>query len=172
MELVKTTLDGVYIIKPDVFRDFRGDYMMTYHKDTYEALFSKVQWIEHCVSTSTKNVLRGIHYSPNCWKIYQCLYGKLYYVFVNCDENDPEFGKWESFVIDGKNYWQLVKPPKYGAGFISLTNYSILYYLQSQYYDADNPDQKTFKWDDPRFNIFWPIKPILSRRDEIGNYIS
>ena len=37
---------------------------------------------------------------------------------------------------------------------------------QSVYYDSSR--QFTIKWDDPRFNIWWPSKyPILSRRDEI-----
>lgn len=172
MEIIGTALSDVWLIKPDVFTDFRGDYLMTYNKKLYEKLPPDVEWVEHCISTSTKNVLRGIHYSPHCWKIYQCLYGKLYYVIVNCDEKDPEFGKWESFILDDRNRYQLLKHPKYGAGFLSLTDYSILYYLQSQYYNAENPDQSTFKWDDPRFKIWWSVKnPILSRRDEEGTYV-
>ena len=56
-------------------------------------------------------------------------------------------------------------------GFMALEDNTILRYQQSQYYDYADPDQQTFKWDDPTFNIWWPIKqPILSRRDETGEY--
>ncbi len=171
IDISKTTLRDVYLIKPDVFRDFRGDYVMVDKEVDYDNLPSKVHFVERCISTSRKGVLRGIHYSPNCWKIYQCLHGAIYYVFVNCDKNDSEFGKWQSFILDDKNYYQLLKHPRYGAGMLALEDNTILYYLQSQYYDSKNPDQETFMWNDKRFNIWWTTKnPILSKRDEEGHY--
>ncbi len=169
MKIEETKLPDVWRIKPEVATDFRGDYVMVDKEIDYDKLVPGVHFIERCISTSRKGVLRGIHYSPNCWKIYQCLHGAMYYVFVNCDEKAPEFGKWESFLL--KPYDQLLKHPKYGAGFLALEDDTILYYLQSQYYNISDPDQQTFKYNDPRFNIWWPTKtPILSKRDEQGRY--
>jgi dTDP-4-dehydrorhamnose 3,5-epimerase-like enzyme len=139
----------------------------------YDNLPPKVHFVESDIALSRKGVFRGIHYSPHCWKIYQCLHGAIYYVFVNCDEKDKDFGKWESFIL--KPYDQLLKHPRYGAGMLALEDDTILYYLQDQYYDAVDPDQQTFKYDDKRFNVWLPkITPelILSRRDEIGEYES
>lgn len=169
MKIEKTNLSDVWWLKPEVHTDFRGDYVMLGNEQLYDELPPKIRFKESCISTSRKGVLRGIHYSPNCWKIYQCLHGAMYYVFVNCDEDSIGFGQWESFLL--KPYDQLLKHPRYGAGFVALEDETILYYMQSQYYDANDPDQQTFKYDDSRFNIWWPTKqPILSRRDDIGEY--
>ena len=156
--IVKTELKDVWLIKPEIHTDFRGDYVMVWNEQLYEqlgvGLGQSIRFIEHDISTSFRGVLRGIHYSPRCWKLYQCFYGCLYYVIVNCSETDPEFGKWQSFILDDRNHYQLLKHPRYGAGFLTLSEYSVLHYMQSQYYNPDDPDQKTFKWDDPRFKIW------------------
>ena len=170
MEICKTTLRDVWLIKPDVFTDFRGDYAMTYNKKLYEQFGFEV--VEQDISTSSKGVLRGIHYSPNCWKIYECMYGTMYYVITNCDIKDSEFGKSEAFIISDKNHWQIVKHPRYGAGFLAITD-CVLHYMQSEYYDAKDPNQSTFKYDDPRLKLWWPKimpEPILSKRDKVGEY--
>ena len=173
MEVLETELEGVLLIKPDINEDFRGDYVMTYNEKLYVMHGIGASFVEHDISTSTKGVLRGIHYSPNCWKLNQCLYGEIYYVVVNCDEKDPEFGKWQSFILSGRNRHQLFKQPRYGSAFLVLSDYCLFHYMQSEYYDPCNPNQKTFKWDDPRFGIWWPKlrPPILSQRDEEGHYI-
>ena len=173
MEIVKTQLDDVLLIKPDIFEDFRGDYVMTFNRELYRKTGGiYADFVEEDVSTSTKGVLRGIHYSPSCWKLNQCLYGRLYYVVVNCDEKHPEFGKWQAFILSDRNHYQLFKHPRYASGFLVLSDYAVFHYMQSEYYDPENPNQKTFKWDDPRFNIWWPTKdPILSQRDEVGHYL-
>lgn len=176
----ETKLRDVFILKPEVFKDFRGDYLAVNTRKEYDELVTdiiidehathakRIEWVESCIVTSQKHVFRGIHYSPNCWKIYQCLAGSIYYVFVNCDEKDKEFGKVEYFYLEP--YDQILKHPRYGAGLFSLEDNTILFYQQSQYYDYQNPDQKTFKWDDPRFKIYLPYEPVLSKRDVQGFY--
>lgn len=181
MIVEQTSLDGVLLIKPDIHTDFRGDYAMTYHKDKYDTFCRQIknwredapiEFVEHDISTSTKGVLRGIHYSPTCWKINQCLHGTIYYVVVNCNEESPEFGKWQSFILSDKNRYQLFKHPRYGSGFYVLSDFAVFHYIQSEYYNPDKPKQETFKWNDGRFNIWWPTdNPILSQRDQEGDYI-
>lgn len=173
MEICQTELDEVFLIKPDIHTDFRGDYVMTYNEEIYRQQ-ANIKFIEEDISTTTKGVLRGIHYSPNCWKLNQCLYGSIYYVVVNCDEKHVEFGRWQAFILSDKNHYQLLKHPRYGSGFLTLTDMAVFHYMQSQYYNPDNPNQKTFKWNDPRLNIWWPkitAVPILSQRDEEGHYM-
>ena len=170
MDIRTTTLRDVVLFEPDVHTDFRGDYVMTYDKSLYENLGIDKEFVEHDVSyTHLRGVLRGIHYSPRCWKLNECLSGSIYYVVVNCDKEDKEYGKWESFILDDKKHHQLYKHPRYGSAFLTLTQDVVFHYMQSQYYNPDNPDQKTFKWNE--FDIWWPIEaPILSQRDESGKY--
>jgi dTDP-4-dehydrorhamnose 3,5-epimerase len=169
MIVEETKLPNVWLIKPDVHQDYRGDYVMTYNKKEFDEFGWGFDFVEHDISTSTKGVLRGIHYSPNCWKLNECLYGKIYYVVVNCDESDPNFGKWQSFILSGENHFQLLKHPRYGSGFVSLSELSVFHYLQSEYYVEGNPNQRTFRWDS--FGIEWPdLDPIMSKRDRDGAY--
>lgn len=173
MEVVSTNLKDVWLIKPDIFTDFRGDYFLAYHEELYKQF--GIKFVEHCILTASKGVLRGIHYSPDSWKLYQCCHGAIHYVFVNCEGGHSEFGKWQSFVISDRNHYQLIKHPRYGTGFLALEDNTVLHYMQSEYYNPDNPNQKTFKWNDERFNIWWPKitpEPILSQRDALGEYVS
>ena len=171
MRIIPTKLSGVFLIEPDIHEDLRGKNFMTWHSEKYSWL--ETNFVEHNIFTAKKNVLSGIHYSPLCTKLYQCLYGIAHYILVNCDNNDKEFGKWGSFILSDENRFQLFKPPKYGTGFVAISNYVIIYVMQSEYYNPGNPNQVTFRYDDPRFNIRWPIEnPILSERDEMGNYES
>ena len=182
MKIEETQLPDVWLIKPDVNTDFRGDYVMIHNKFDYDSILMRIyseypvdekdridlEFVEWDIATSRKGVFRGIHYSPNCWKIYQCLAGVIYYVFVNCDRKDKDYGKWASFHLEP--YDQLLKHPKYAAGMLALEDNTMLHYAQSQYYDADDPDQETFTLKDfPE--IFIPNIPLLlSRRDTIGEY--
>ncbi len=168
MDIQATELPDVWLIKPRVNKDFRGNYVMIHHEADYDEL-AGVHFVEWDIATSRKGVFRGIHYSPHCWKIYQCLNGAIYYVFVNCDRNDTEFGRWASFHLEP--YDQLLKHPKYGAGMLVLEDNTILHYAQSQYYDSNSPDQETFPLKDFP-DIFLPnFRLILSERDILGHYV-
>jgi len=165
MEILKTDLKGVLEIKPDVFEDFRGEYIETYNEAAYKENGIGVKFIQDDISVSTRNVLRGIHGDNETWKLISCLHGRFYLVVVNCDKQSADFGKWRSFILSDKNRLQILVPPKYGNAHLVLSETTIFHYKQSTYYDRSK--QFTYKWDDPELNIWWPIKnPILSQRDE------
>lgn len=166
----KTKLEGVLVVQPSVFRDFRGEYVETYNRDLYLSKGIKIKFIQDDISVSRRNVLRGIHGDNLTWKLISCLYGKFYFVVVNCDTQSKNFGKWQSFVLSDKNRVQILVPPKYGNAHLVLSEKAIFHYKQSTYYDPKR--QFTYKWDDPRFNIKWPVKqPILSVRDKEGKFV-
>ena len=165
IEVSKTNLNGVLLIKPDVFEDHRGEYIETYNKKLYEESGIDINFIQDDISVSTKNVLRGIHGDNETWKLVSCLYGKFYLVVVNCDKCSDDYRKWQSFVLSSKNRLQVLVPPKYGNAHLVISDMTIFHYKQSTYYDRSR--QFTYKWDDPKLNIWWPItNPILSQRDE------
>lgn len=171
MEFVKTKLEGVVLVKPDVAEDFRGGYVEIYNEELYTKNGVDVHFVQDDISWSMQNVLRGIHGDDHTWKLVSCPYGKFYFVVVNCDEGSSSFGKWDSFVLSDKNHFQVLVPPKFGNAHLALSSQIVFHYKQSHYYDPKG--QFTYRWDDPRFNIWWPIKsPLLSRRDEEGHYVS
>ena len=104
------------------------------------------------------------------WKLITCLYGRFYLVVVNCDKDSEHFGRWQSFVLSEYNRHQVLVPPKYGNGHLVLSDRAIFHYKQSTYYDPSR--QFTYKWNNPRLNIWWPVRaPILSRRDDSGRFV-
>ncbi len=170
MEIEKTNLDGVLLIKLDSFEDFRGEYLETYNEHTYGEKGITAKFVQDDISVSSRNVLRGIHGDAETWKLISCLFGRFYFVVVNCDTQSGNFGKWQSFTLSDKNRYQVLVPPKHGNAHLVLSVQAIFHYKQSTFYNPAG--QFTYKWNEPRFNIWWPIKfPILSQRDEAGHFV-
>ena len=167
MEVHETNLKGVLQVKLDVFEDFRGEYVETYNEELYREHGIDVKFIQDDISVSSRHVLRGIHGDSTTWKLISCLHGRFYLLVLNADSHSEDFGKWQSFVLSDKNRMQVLVPPKHGNAHLVLSETAIFHYKQSTYYDRSK--QFTYKWNDPRFNIWWPIdNPILSERDREG----
>ena len=170
MNVEKTNLENVLLFKPDIFEDHRGEYIETYNERDYTEHIKRltgedVHFVVDDMSVSCKRALRGIHRDPWTWKLISCPYGRIYFVVVKCKE---DFGKWQSFTLSDRNRCQVLVPPDCGNAHLVMSKEAIFHYKQSQYYKPDR--QIGFKWDDPDFNIFWPIRhPILSERDSHYN---
>lgn len=165
IKISKTSLNGVLLIEPDFFEDFRGQYIEIYNEELYKNNGIAVNFVQDDIAISSKDVLRGIHGDSENWKLISCLRGEIYAVIVNCDVESKDFGKWQSFNLSGDNKKQVLIPPKYGNSYLTLSDFSIFHYKQTTYYDINK--QFTYKWNDPKFNISWPINnPILSKRDK------
>lgn len=162
------------LIRPNVFYDFRGEYVETFNAEKYDFLDSggqKVVFVEDDISVSRKNVLRGLHGDDKTWKLIQCLWGEIFVVVVDMRKNSSTYLHWETFSINEKNRWQLLIPAGCANGHLCLSEKCIFSYKQSQIY-SDGSNQFTVRWDDPRLNIFWPVKtPILSKRDAMAKFI-
>jgi len=163
MKFEKSPILGLTIFTPEIFHDFRGEYVETYNKASY---------CQHCpvfvqddVSISRKNVLRGLHGDFKTYKLIQCLFGEFYLVVVDMRPDSITYKKWEAFTLNDKERKQVLVPPLHVNGHLCLTETCLFSYKQSEYYTgAEN--QTSVKWNDPTINIFWPINnPILSRRD-------
>jgi len=166
MVVEETKLDGVRLIKPEYFEDHRGRYVESYSAKDYKKLGIDVDFVQDDFSFSKKDVLRGIHGDEKTWKLVSCIRGEFFLAVVNCDPNSKLFGEHETFNLSEDNLWQVLIPPKYGNGHLALTDRIVFHYKQSTYYEPGT--QFTYAWDDPRFNIVWPIdRPILSSRDKL-----
>lgn len=170
IKILKTKLLNVRLMKPDVFKDHRGTYVMTYSGEVYRKLGLDVKFVEDDYSRSKKNVLRGIHADSKAWKLISCPSGEITVVIVNANRASKNFGKWQSFEIGDKNPIQILVPPKHGVAHLVRSKSAVFLYKQSEYYDPKR--QTTFVWNDPRLKIKWPVKhPILSKRDRVGHYV-
>ena len=151
-------IPAVKVYQPSYFSDHRGDLWTIWKEGDHDLKFNHDK-----VSTSKKNVLRGIHGDNKSWKLVTCLYGKIYLVVLNTVSK-----KWGSIVLSDDNKKMVLIPPTYGNGHCVLSDHAVFMYKWS--YEGEYPDvedQFSISWNDPTFNIGWPVKnPILSQRDE------
>ena len=161
----KKIFDEIRVFQPEAYEYYRGELWPIYNKDEYHI---KLDLNHDKISTSRKNVIRGIQGDDKSWKLVTCLYGDLYFVVVDNRKNSKTYLQWDWIILNDKNKKMVLLPPGFGNSFCVLSNYSIFMYKWS--YDgeyADVDEQFSLKWDDPRLNINWPIKnPILSERDK------
>ena len=170
MQVQQTKLDGVRLITPDVFKDFRGQYVETYNEALYRKSGIDVKFVQDDISRSSRHVLRGIHGDAETWKLISCLHGSFYLMVVNNDPGSSQYREWEGHTLSAGNRRQILVPPNFGNGHLVLTESAIFHYKQNTYYNPGG--QFTIKWNDPEYAMWWPIQnPILSRRDEAGGFV-
>ena len=157
--------EEVKVFIPDSSVDYRGEYWTTWKKDEFPM---RLNFNHDKVSTSYKNVIRGIHGDAKSWKLVTCLYGELYFVVVDNRKDSISYLEWDCAILNDKNRKLVLIPPGFGNSFCVLSDYSIFMYKWS--YKGKYPDVKdqfTLKWNDPKIGINWPIdNPILQLRDK------
>ena len=169
MNIVESaTIQGLKVIYPTVFRDFRGSFLETFTVHNYcfeDSEGHKIRFLEDDISISSQNVLRGLHGDTKTWKLVQCLSGKLFYAVVDMRKASTSFKKVETFILDGQAFRQLLIPAGCVNGHLVLSQEAILSYKQSEIYSGAG-NQLSVRWTDPLFSIPWPVDaPILSERD-------
>ena len=164
MNVEKTNLEGVLLIKPSKFEDHRGTFVETYSEAVYNKKGISLKFVRDDISTSDKYVLRGIHYDHKTWKLIQCMYGKFYFDVIDMREDSPDYLKWQSFILTSENRHQVLVPPMFGNGHLVLSDHVIFHYKMTEYYDPKS--EKCVRWNDPKANLWWPINnPMLSIKD-------
>ena len=158
-------INGVQIFEPDVFTDFRGDLWTTWKEDEFP---HDIKFNHDKVSTSRKNVLRGIHGDFKSHKLITCLFGQLFFILVDNRKDSKTYLQHQSMILDDIERKMVLIPPGVGNGFLVLSEDSVFSYKWSYYGEyPDVEDQFTLKWNDKRLNIDWPIaNPILQQRDK------
>jgi dTDP-4-dehydrorhamnose 3,5-epimerase len=145
----------VKIIQPEIFQDFRGEYVETWNVELYKQF--GVEFKQDDISVSVKHTLRGFHGDEKTHKLISCLHGSLYQVIVDMRPESPTYLQWEAFALNDKNRTQ--------------SETAMFHYKQSTLYEGQGK-QFTVKWDDPKVGAYWPIKkPILSQRDQFVEYL-
>ena len=127
-------IKDIKILTPDVHTDYRGD-LWTIWKGT-DKYFNHDK-----VSTSRKNVVRGIHGDFKSTKLVTCLYGELYFVVVDNRKDSVTYLEWDWIVLTQDNKKSVLVPPMFGSAFCVLSEHSVFMYKWSyggKYPDVDN----------------------------------
>jgi dTDP-4-dehydrorhamnose 3,5-epimerase len=160
---MKINIKGIKIFKSKIFYDNRGSFKEAYK----EKLLPNKKLIFDCVSSSKKNVLRGLHLqtkNPQA-KFLNVIKGKIFDVLVDLRKNSNTFGKHFSIILSNQSlYSSIYIPEGFAHGFCGLEKENIVYYGCSNYREEDH--EIGILWNDKDLNIKWPIKKtILSKKD-------
>ena len=170
MELIKTSIDGLLIIKPDVFKDERGYFFESYNKERFAKAGLNMDFVQDNESKSDKGVLRGLHFQKPPYaqgKLVRVIKGSVMDVAVDLRKESPTYGKWESVVLTEENKLQFWIPEGFAHGFVTLEDDTIFAYKCTNVYNKES--EGSLLWNDPDINIEWNIEnPILSEKDKIS----
>ena len=167
MEVLSTSLPGVVIIEPKVFRDERGFFVETYHAKRYSDAGIALPFVQDNHSRSCKDTLRGLHFQRTKpqGKLVRAIHGAIFDVAADIDPASATFGRWVGVFLSSDNFRQLYVPPGYAHGFCVVSDLAEVEYKCTAFYDAS--DEGGVMWNDPTLAIEWPTtNPILSARDQ------
>ncbi len=166
MEILKTKLEGVYIIKNKIFQDERGRFIKTYHKEEFKKLGLCTDFKESYFSVSNKNVIRGMHFQlppMDHEKLVYVAKGKVKDVVVDLRSDSKTKREYIEVELSEENGYSIYIPKGLSHGFKSLEDNTIMIYNVATVYSQEC--DSGIKYDS--FGYDWNIEnPILSNRDK------
>jgi dTDP-4-dehydrorhamnose 3,5-epimerase len=168
MEIIKTPLEGLLIIKPSVFEDERGYFFESYNHEKFLAEGLDLKFVQDNESKSKKGVLRGLHFQAPPFaqgKLVRVMRGSVLDVAVDIRKKSPTYGNWESIVLSGNNKWMYWIPAGFAHGFVTLEDDTIFFYKCTNVYNKAS--EGSVNWNDPSLKIDWGVsEPIISDKDK------
>ncbi len=167
MKLIRTKIEGLFIIKPKVFGDRRGYFFESFQAEKLKALGIEATFVQDNESLSARGVLRGLHFQfpPHTQgKLVRVVKGSVMDVAVDLRKNSSTYGKSESVILSGENKLMVWIPEGFAHGFLTLEDDTIFQYKCTGYYNLDA--EGTIMWNDPALGITWNIdRPVVSEKD-------
>ena len=172
-----TSIKGVKIIDVKAYNDERGYFMETYKRPDFVAGGIDCEFVQDNQSSSTKGVLRGLHFQIEHLqaKLVRVVSGSVFDVAVDLREGSPTYGKWEGVVLSAENKRQFFIPRGFAHGFLVLSESAELCYKCDDIYHPN--DEGGLIWNDPTIDVQWPPlegddlfdenKIILSEKDRL-----
>jgi dTDP-4-dehydrorhamnose 3,5-epimerase len=165
MKVVPTELEGVFVLKPNVFEDARGTFVKTYHEESFTQCGLRFAPKEEFFSVSRKNVLRGMHFHrpPAAHdKLVYCPAGRFLDVVLDL-RSKAKGVRYISRELSAQNREMLFIPAGCAHGFLALDDDSMMIYQLSALYSPKHDEGVLWN----SFGFDWPVKnPILSERDQ------
>ncbi len=170
MNVIKTDIEGVLIIEPQVFGDERGYFFESFNAERFRAQTGvEVTFVQDNESRSKRGVLRGLHFQRAPYeqaKLVRVVQGRVLDVAVDIRPESPTFGKYIMTELSGDNHRQMFIPKGFAHGYVVLEDDTVFQYKCDEYYHPEAEDG--IAWNDPQIGIEWGIPEseiILSAKD-------
>lgn len=171
MEIERTAIPDVLILRPKRHGDPRGFFSETYSRPVLAAAGIDLDFVQdnHAYSAA-KGTVRGLHFQTPPFaqaKLIRVTRGAILDVAVDIRRNSPTFGRHVAVQIDAESWNQILIPAGFAHGLCTLTEDVEVLYKVSAPYAPDH--DKGLAWDDPDLGIAWPVTgeaAILSAKDK------
>lgn len=171
MKVTDLALEGVKLLEPTYFEDYRGYYCETYSKRTAASIGIATEFVQdnHLLSLK-RGTIRGIHFqnAPAAQaKLLRCTQGKILDVVIDLRVDSPSYMQSISIELDAKDRQQILIPRGFGHACIALEDNTEVQYKVDALY---NPTlDRAIAWNDPQLGIDWRIAAdeiVVSEKDK------
>lgn len=169
MEVIKTNIEGVFIIEPKVFKDSRGYFFESFSQREFDEKVRPITFVQDNESMSSYGVMRGLHFQRPPFtqsKLVRCVKGAVLDVAVDIRKGSPTYGQHVAVELTEDNHRQFFVPRGFAHGFAVLSDEAIFQYKCDNYYAPQS--EGAIAWDDPDLGIDWRVPTenrILSEKD-------
>ena len=169
MKVIKTAIEDVVIIEPDVFGDSRGYFFESYSQKKFDEQVRKIEFVQDNESKSRYGVLRGLHFQKGKdaqSKLVRVVKGRVLDVAVDIRKGSPTFGQYVAVELTEENHRQLFVPRGFAHGFSVLSEDAVFQYKCDNLYAPHA--EGAIAWDDPDIGIDWGLPAedvLLSAKD-------
>jgi dTDP-4-dehydrorhamnose 3,5-epimerase len=170
MEIERTSIPDVLLIRPKKLGDERGFFSETFKASALKDAGVDLHWMQDNHSLSTRRgVVRGLHFQrpPKAQaKLLRVTRGAILDVAVDIRATSPTYGRHVAYELSAENWTQIFVPAGFAHGYCTLAdNTEVLYKVSADY---DPAAEGGLLWNDPGLGIAWPVpvdEAILSARD-------
>lgn len=170
IKVMKTPIEGLYIIEPAVYGDSRGYFMETYNKRDMEEVGLNLGFVQDNQSMSTKGVLRGLHFQKQYpqGKLVRVIKGCVFDVAVDLRKGSKTYGKWFGVELTEENKKQFYISEGFAHGFLVRSETAEFCYKVTNFYHPN--DEGGLAWNDPTIGIDWGIQGTYNETASAETY--
>ena len=174
MDVIRTEIDGVFILEPKVFGDSRGYFFESFSQREFVSkvvplLGHNVTFVQDNESMSSYGVMRGLHFQRPPFaqsKLLRCVRGKVLDVAVDIRKGSPTYGRHVAVELSEENHRQCFIARGLAHGFAVLSDMAVFQYKCDEFYHPEADAGINIK--DDTLGIDWRIpveQAILSEKD-------
>jgi dTDP-4-dehydrorhamnose 3,5-epimerase len=166
MRIESCHLNGIVVLRPDVYEDHRGFFMESFRADHAAEIGIPSVFVQDNHSRSLRGVVRGLHFQhePQLGKLMRVTVGTAFLVAVDIRIGSPTLGQWYGCDVSAENKRQVWAPPGFARGFCVTSDVCELQYKCTSFYNPQG--ESGILWSDPAVGIKWPVNaPTLSAKD-------
>lgn len=170
MNVVKTDIEGVFVIEPRVFGDARGYFFESFNARDFAAQTGiDVHFVQDNESRSCHGVVRGLHFQRPPYaqaKLVRVVEGEVLDVAVDIRRQSTTYGQHVATLLSADNHRQFFIPKGFAHGFAVLSETAVFQYKCDEYYHPEA--EGAIAWDDPTLAIDWHLaasEVLLSEKD-------